>query len=777
MKSIKLSDYFEIIYPKYCIVRIIPVKSNKNYQSNKLANAIALSYRSFDERIKKEKKKIFFHSDFKITFMIDIYKEETCFYFVFPVFLKTLMMIKLENVWPSCTFEEVDNVKEFDANSYMYELSYKRECALSLHTDLKTSEPLYSIMAVQNQVEDNDRVSVIYNFSPCSQLGWKQRYQETIEKIKNHESVDRPCKTTEYKIKKVCLAINHFLDSLRDTLNNFIGEEDTKKQRVSIMQQIMGVLESDKDLSPSTKKKERSTIIDTQIAVLSSSKDKGRRESNGISVCQSYSVLGEKEGNELTYIKTKMKKNLNVLDTNIGTSYNTMSAEEVASTCLLVPGRGILEKHKMRAIQTAETQVPEELQKGVMCLGTNLYKGISKKAYLSVDEQFKYLCLCICAPTRSGKTNLLKNLCKDACNNNECTIIFDYCGGCELSNDVSSVIDGNILNIDYDDINKLQGLSYNEIKPRNNSSFEMYRCAKAKAQQFTDFINYLNMDNALEPRMLKYFKAAAIVSFINGGSIYDSFKILQDHKIRKQFILKIPNDQMLNLEDYIYALEELNEWSRGTKDNPPEIIGTHTTYITGIINRVEQIKSNAYMEYMLKKDDKNNFDLSKEIEERDLICIKMPEFLFQSDEERDAMSVYWLSKVLGALQVRYNSIPQDKRRKVNLVFDEVYQCKCLQRLISKRINRIAKHNAKPIITCHSLAQISLLKNELKNSNTSYMLISGCEKSNYQELREELENNFDLEDMLNMKRFYSMNLIKTSDGYSSFITKLPGKIGK
>ena len=41
----------------------------------------------------------------------------------------------------------------------------------------------------------------------------------------------------------------------------------------------------------------------------------------------------------------------------------------------------------------------------------------------------------------------------------------------------------------------------------------------------------------------------------------------------------------------------------------------------------------------------------------------------------------------------------------------------------------------------------------------------------------IENNFDLDDMLNMKRFYSMNLIKTSDGYSSFITKLPGKIGK
>ena len=44
------------------------------------------------------------------------------------------------------------------------------------------------------------------------------------------------------------------------------------------------------------------------IAVLSSSKDKGRRESNGISVCQSYSVLGEKEG------KVRNKETAELLD-------------------------------------------------------------------------------------------------------------------------------------------------------------------------------------------------------------------------------------------------------------------------------------------------------------------------------------------------------------------------------------------------------------------------------------------------------------------------------
>ena len=283
MKSLKLSKYFELVHPNYCIYRIIPVKSNKNYQTNKLANSIALSYRSFDQRIKKEKKKIFFHADFKISFLIDIYKEETCFYFIFPDFLKTLMMVKLNNIWSSCTFEEVDDIKEFDLNSYMYELTYKREEALSLNTDLRTSEPLYSIIAVQNQIEDDDRVSVLYNFSPCSQFNWRSRYKETVDKIKAHECVDRPVKTTEYRIKKVGLALNSFLDSLRNTINEFLGE-DTTKEKMSMMQAIMGVLESEKDLSSSTKRKERSSVIDTQIAVISSSEDKGRKESNAIAV-------------------------------------------------------------------------------------------------------------------------------------------------------------------------------------------------------------------------------------------------------------------------------------------------------------------------------------------------------------------------------------------------------------------------------------------------------------------------------------------------------------
>ena len=101
----------------------------------------------------------------------------------------------------------------------------------------------------------------------------------------------------------------------------------------------------------------------------------------------------------------------------------------------------------------------------------------------------------------------------------------------------------------------------------------------------------------------------------------------------------------------------------------------------------------------------------------------------------------------------------------------MYQVPCCQTFLKTKLNQIAKKTAKVIISCHSLEQIKYIRPELKSANTSYMLIAGCSKDNYNELKEELEP-YELEDLLNLKRYYSLNLIKTNDGYSKFITKLP-----
>lgn len=51
------------------------------------------------------------------------------------------------------------------------------------------------------------------------------------------------------------------------------------------------------------------------------------------------------------------------------------------------------------------------------------------------------------------------------------------------------------------------------------------------------------------------------------------------------------------------------------------------------------------------------------------------------------------------------------------------------------------------------------------------LIVGFDKDNYRELEDELYP-YELEDLLNLKIFHSLNLIRYEKGWSKFITKLP-----
>lgn len=409
-----------------------------------------------------------------------------------------------------------------------------------------------------------------------------------------------------------------------------------------------------------------------------------------------------------------------------------------------------------------------------MCIGTNTYKGTKQKAYLSNDKDFRNLVTCVIGPNRCGKTNLLKHFSLDAINNKECVFIFDFCGQCEFSEDVAKVISKDkVLNIDCSDFENLQGLGYNEVFTDSTNVFEVYNSAKQQTSQLVSFINSININNPLEPRMNRYLKSAALVVFISKGSFKDVFNVLQDHINRKTYLDKIPLDQLENLEEYILTLNELDEWSKETKNSPKEIIGTKISFIQGILNRLDSIKSNSYMELMLKKDCNNNINLIKEMQKSQLICLKMPETMFNTDEEKDTYCTYWLTKIWGALQQRHSILKEEDRIKVNMFFDELYQVINCQTLLKTKLNQIAKKTCKPIISCHSLEQIKYIAPELKNASTSYIMISGSNKQNYIELKEELEP-YEIEDLLNLKRYHSLNLIKTNEGYSKFITMLPSK---
>lgn len=768
MKSIKLSEYFQLIHPKYAFLRLVPDTSIRNYNSTNIAKAIHFLYRSINQRIKYDCKTWKVDIAAKCAFFIDIKPQSTEFYFIVPENYKKLFEEKLRETWAKITIMEVSQFNAFSQNALNYSLCYRNEDALSLSLDKKCNEPLNSILNVLDILKEGDRVGVFYNFMPTYQGNWRFQYEKTMNRFNNNEPLDREVLSLQYLFKSTAITIKEILQGLFEGFNSIFSKTETKSTSFLEAAITNLVAVNKKELSKSTLSKKDSLILNTQIIVQSDSNDMQRKLNNAISVAEAFKSISE--DNELIYKKIKSSNQIRYDTFSVsGAINNKMSAEE-CQNLIELPGRTLLEQHKnIEKINVLETAIPEELRTGVMCIGQSVYRGTTQKAYLSTDKEYKNLTLCVVGPTRSGKTTLLGNLSRDAVTNDECLMVIDYVENCSLSADIKKAIPKDkILEIDLSKSKMIQGLGYNEIKS-TPGLFETYRNAKAQTAQVCFLIDSINTsDKGLSVKMDRYLEAACLVAFIQSTSVKNVFDILQDYSIRAAFIESVPSGQKSNLEEYINALRELDDKDKSTG----KVIGTKHHLISGILDRFNKLKKNAYMELMLKRDCSDNIDLVYEIQRNQAIFIKMPEIMFATPEERDIFTTYWMTKLWVALQVRAWEIPDRySRKKLNVVVDELYQVPHAQGLIRSKLSQCAKFGAKFIISCMYLEQINIIREELRSANTSYMLISGCDKKNYLELKEELSP-YIMDDLLNLKRYHSLNLIKYESGYAKFITKLP-----
>ncbi|MED1908600.1 hypothetical protein, partial [Cytobacillus firmus] len=777
MESIKLSKYVKIVRPEYLFIKLTPNNSIRNQSTHKLAIAIASIYRNVLQNIKKEEAKVIkvlgkeflfgtkytIEMNSKVSFLVYIEKKKIEFYFTIPKHHYSFIKEKISDVWSNITISIVEALPVFSEKALRYQMTYAKEDALSLATDRRNSDLLQSKLNVVDVMEEGDKAGVFYNFMPTSQFSWRSSYESTVRKVKRNLPTERNKFGLSYTLKMAIGLISSLVDDIGEALG---GANDKKKGQdsLSLLEQTLDHLNGGKKIQESTVKKATATILDAQIAVISESPDKLRQRNNAQSLTQSFETVSD--DNKLV---SKPMKPFSYTDFNIKAEVNKVGDQE-AQNFLSLAGRDILEKYNfIEKVETQETEVPEDLRKGVMCIGTSTFRGHKQDAFLSTDKEFKYLSLILIGPNRAGKSTLIGNLAYDSVKVGECTIIFDYIGNCELSEEVAALFPKDkVLNVECNDFERLEGLGYNEVEV-SADPFIQYDNAKKQTTQLMTLVNSINTsDTHLSPKMERYLTSAALVVFITGGSIRDVFQVLQNYKARHEFLRKVPKSQYDNLEEYLLSLNELNDY-----DKEGKVQGTKLNLIVGIIDRLNKLKSNTYMELMLKKTTSNNFNLVEEMQKSQLICFKMPEHMFTTDNEKDVYCTYWITKIWMALQMRKMKYKNDRDRmtKVNLVIDELYQVENTEKFLTTKLSRLPKFNIKPILSCHYLNQIKTIRPELRSASASYMLIAGCDKENFKELQDELKP-FELEDLMQMKRFHSLNLIKTKDGYGRFITKLP-----
>jgi len=764
-KVITFKKYFEIIHPTYVYYKITPLKSLRNYNSDKIISVVSTLYKKLTQRVIRENKKYFFNVPIKISYYIYMEKNDVDtieFYFIIPEEYETLLCDKIADTWKGVTYERVDIIPFFNQDCQAYSLDFQKQDAFSLATDKRNNTLLSSLLSTMSVLEDKDKIGVFFNFVPTEQKYWGSDCDAVFNKYQQGYPVDKEYTNGLYLLKMAIKIIYSVVDTILTSLGSFLGTE-VKTDKLLL---------NDGIISAESKKKKNSPVINTQIIVLAEGSK--NIKNNAVSVCESFRCLSA--DNELVYKKTVNKFKVTDVYVNNAPSFKTTPLE--CQNFLSLPAKELIEEHKIDCIDVFETTVPNELKKGVVCIGKSIYKGLETNAFISNDIELRNLALCIVGSNRSGKTTLVSNIVYDCLSNGECCIVPDFCGNCELTEHLKKLFPNRCLAIDCSDYHSIQGMGYNEIGSNVEDIFKQYRNAKMQSIQLLTLINAVNdEDRTLKAKMDRYLEASSLVTFISNGSVKDVFGTLQNHVIRHQYITSVPENQKENLREYIDTLLELDE--RKTIDGKDIVTGTKYNNIIGIIDRLNVLKKNTYIELMLKKDCSNNINLLKEIQKAQVICIKMPEEMFSTSTEKDIYTTYWFTKIWIALQIRKTDIEdKSKHTKVNIFYDELYQVEKCQSLIASKLSQMPKFTAKMIVTCHYLDQISRMRDELRASNSSYMLLQGSNIANYQSLKSEFSNlGYGIDDLLNLKRYHSLNLISYENGYWAGVTKLPTPRGK
>ena len=778
MKGISFKEFLKVVRPSYVYVKLTPNFSVRNNTTYRLAKAINSLYKPVIQSIRKERAKVIrvLGREFllgtqysltipcKVSYFVYIEKRRIEFYMIVPEPHFSVIKEKISDTWTNMTATVVEEMPQFSDRAIKYQLLYTREDGLSLAVDRRSNELLESNLNIVDVLEEGDRAGIFYNFTPSSQHGWRSTHQATLWRVRREIPVDRQKVSFNYLLRTGLAMISSLID---DITAAFSGSSAILKRQNSADSLQLLEYSNMRQLSDSSLKKGSDIILNTQILVLSDSDDPLRRHNNAKSLAQSFDSVSE--DNSLAY-KPFRGRFLPLAVKLDGVETNRASSKECGNF-LALPGRELLERYSfIDRVQTQETEVPEDLHQGIISLGESTFKGHKQRAYLSSDFDYQMLSLVIIGPNRAGKSKFLANIARNAIDNGECVIIPDFIGSCQLSQEIASVFSPDqVLTISCDKPETMQGLGYNEVPPSSNP-FIQYRNAKEQSALLMTLVDSINADDAnFTAKMGRYMESAALAVFLSGGSINDVFTVLMNHKRRKEFISKIPESQKPLMDEYVDYLLELDNYERG------KLVGTRTHLITGAIDRLHRLKVNAYLEMMLKKGIENNVNLVKEIQKNRLIVIKMPQRMFLTDNEKDVYVTYWLTKLWLALQIREEQIGDRKKMtKVNLIIDELYQVQHAEKFLTKKLSQLPKFNLKPIISCHYLNQIKIIREELRSANASYMLLSGCDKKNFDELESELYP-YQEEDLLGLPRYHSLNLIKCNGGYGRFITKLPHPI--
>ena len=753
-ESIKLSKYIEIQKAEYTHIQVIPSKSCRNTNTDKILVLANTMYKKLDRLIRIENKKLIITSKLKLSYYIHITKRCTEFYFIVPTVFYSQVKTKLSETWKNVEIKKVNALPININDCTKYQLSYKLNDVLSLNVDKRSNSLLNANLSVLEILQDDEAVGIFYNFIPMSQK------EQNYFKISSQEALNNFRKGINLKKSKNIvdlgvISLKFLVDFINGLLNAFLS---APKNSHNIINPV------EKTTSSSTQRKAKSDIIKTQAIICAKSDEKEREKQLCTTTFNTFTSLNG--DNELEM--EEVKKNIDIYKDDIKVKYNYTSTLE-SGKFVNVAGKDIIEQHKnIKHNKLLELRAPKCLEDGEVRIGEVKHKDDKQMTYYSTDEQMKRLGRVLLGPMGAGKDYYMTNMAKDIIKVGRGLIVLDYIDKCQLADNIKAItpID-RVIEINCANPKQLQSFAYDEYK-YNDSDKEVDKIdiCMQKAQQYNMLLDTINdINSTLTPRMLRYLNAASTIVFrVNQYSSFkDIIDVLKNPTKRNNIISLLPASAKELLQDEIDDLEELSK--RDKKGN----IENADSKIDGILDRISKLKSSSiYTKLSYISESTNNVDFIKAINEGKVILIKIPAKRF-SKTMRSLLATFFLQKVWIAKEQGAT------KTQTELFINEIHQSYHCQLLMEDILVECRKFNLTPTLSLHYLDQCTKnLQKSILASGASFLLIQGTDIKVYNELKRYFDKDGYTEtDLAELERYHALCLIKNEyTGYSSFVCKLP-----
>lgn len=682
-----------------------------------------------------------------------------------------------------------DNIIDYQIpindNMSVSEMVNRDHFMFSLKTSNRALEPLKYILDLKRSLKDDEMFIYQVIVEPLN-MDWWTNYTRAYKSFKDGKMP----KKFQLRLKDIFnifgnITLDLALELLYCLEEIILGKDGVEK--IDITDDDVSIIKREKGLMNATLKKGTEKGFEAAIRGIVYSKSESRREFLLEQFSNCFGCMDLDNSLIMRKIKNtkenmKRIRNRELFWHPLNDSKFILDVSELEHF-LQLPQVSLQKELGMERLDFAEIKLAKELLEGYIPIG-HIYGG-KGEAYWSKIKDLLCLSKAIVAVKGAGKSKYFENYVYNAYLGGDCVVYFDYIENNQNAWEVAKHIpkkDVITLDLskgftfDYPELD-ISTIPKDEEYNRNIKRFVSDYCILIEK-----FINTVNMGDAqpLTSNMSNILKAACSFTFLTGYTdMYSIYKILTNYRFRYTVVKKVKEMKIYSDDDFRFevmkSLDEVKESKKGSKTENTTI-GTNDK-ADRVLDRFNALLRDSRTEEMLLGIDRNNVNFVDIFEQNKVVLVLMPEDYFTDYELKDIVMTYFLSRMKLAGQKRAAIIKdREKRKVVHIMLDEIHQLDNSKSLMIKNIAEDRKFRTTYVFTCQFLKQFGKLWDALKGTGCNFMLLAGCEKENFTLLKEEIGSNFELNDLIKMPTWHSLNIVRGREKtIQTFLSHLPPEL--